>query len=168
MFRKTLQFESVAINLPPTRTVNDWRQNVYLKNMADEAIPREFVRRTTCLQPQTVWSRKVIENTCWILASRWRISNSPLNASFENIETYVKSAIVLHNYLRQNNALYCPQIVVDCEEMDGSITKRHWRELVNNNSPFLTPLNNGLWLKIQRGCSSHARCTKRVCKFFRG
>ena len=109
----------------------------------------------------------MIENTFGTLASRWRIFNSPLNASFENIERYVKSAIVLHNYLRQtDNALYCPQVVVDCEEMDGSITKRHWRELVNNKSPFLTPLSNGLWLKIQRGCN--ARCTERVCKFFRG
>ena len=31
VFRKTLQFESVAINLPPTRTVNDWRQMFTLK-----------------------------------------------------------------------------------------------------------------------------------------
>ena len=132
--------------------------------MADEVIPRGFFRRTTCLQPQTVSSRRVIENTFDILASRWRIFNSSLNASFKNIE---KSAIVFHNYLRQtDNALYCPQVVADCEETDGSITKRHWRELVNNKSPFLTPLSNGLWLKIQRGCN--ARCTERVCKFFRG
>lgn len=25
--------------------------------------------------------------------------------------------------------------------MDGNITKEHWRELVNNSSPFLTPLS---------------------------
>ena len=86
-------------------------------------------------------SRIVIENTFGILASRWRIFNTPMNVSVENIERYVKSVKVLHNYLRQtDNALYCPQGFVDCEEMDGIITKGHWRELVYN-SPFLTPLS---------------------------
>ena len=45
----------------------------------------------------------------------------------------MKSVIVLRNYLCQTD---CPQEFVDCEEMDGSITKGHWQELVINNSPL--------------------------------
>ena len=45
-------------------------------------------------------------------------------------------------YLRQTgSALCCPQRFVNCEEMDGNIRKENWRELVNNSSPFLTPLS---------------------------
>ena len=51
-------------------------------------------------------SKRVIENIFGILASRWRIFSTPMNGSVENIERYVKSAIGLHNYLRQtDNAL---------------------------------------------------------------
>ena len=62
--------------------------------------------------------RRVIENTLRILASRYRIFNTLINASIENIERYVKSAILHHNYLCEtDNASYCPQGVADCEEM---------------------------------------------------
>ena len=62
--------------------------------------------------------RRVIENTLRILASRYRIFNTLINASIENIERYVKSAILHHNYLCEtDNPSYCPQGVADCEEM---------------------------------------------------
>ena len=88
-------------------------------------------------------SKRVIENTFGVLASRSRILNTLVNSSVENIERYVKSATVLLNYLRQtDSALYCSQGFLDCEEMDGCITKGHSRELINNNRPFnaITPL----------------------------
>ena len=108
--------------------------------MADEAIP-------SASEEQRVYNlrqsrlRTVIENTFGVLTSRWRIFNFPINAYVESIERYVKSAIMFHNYLRQaDNALYCPQEFVNCKEMDGSSTKGHWRESINNNGQFLTPL----------------------------
>ena len=54
----------------------------------------------------------------------------------------MKSAILHHNYLCQtDNASFCPQGVADCEEMG---------ELVNNNSPFLTPLSKVHGSKCKR------------------
>ena len=87
--------------------------------------------------------KRVIENTFGVLASRSRILNTLINSSIENIERYMKSATVLHNYLRQTgSALFCPVGFLDCGEMDGCITKGHSRELINNNRPFnsITPL----------------------------
>lgn len=68
--------------------------------------------------------KRVIENTFGVLASRSRILNTLINSSIENIERYMKSATVLHNYLRQKgSALFCPVGFLDCGEMDGCITK---------------------------------------------
>lgn len=44
--------------------------------------------------------RRGIENTFDILVASWSIFNTPINASFEIVEKYVKAAVVLHNYLR--------------------------------------------------------------------
>ena len=44
--------------------------------------------------------RRGIENTFDILVASWSIFNTPINASVEIVEKYVKAAVVLHNYLR--------------------------------------------------------------------
>ena len=68
--------------------------------------------------------KKGIENAFGILAARWRLFNTPINASVENIEKYVKAAIVLHNYLRlTENATYSPAGVTDSENSNGEIDR---------------------------------------------
>ena len=52
---------------------------------------------------------RVIENAFGLLVARWRLFNMPIIAPVENIEWYLKAAIVLHNYLRlTENASYSP------------------------------------------------------------
>ena len=56
----------------------------------------------------------------------------------ENIQSYVKAAIVLHNYLRQTeNAIYCPTGFVDLEDSSGKIKPGHWREILTENKNAL-------------------------------
>ena len=56
----------------------------------------------------------------------------------ENIQSYVKAAIVLHNYLRQTeNAIYCPVGFFDAEVSSGKIKPGHWREILTENKNAL-------------------------------
>ena len=80
----------------------------------------------------------MIENAFGILASRWRIFHTPINATIENTERYIRAAVVLHNYLRQTeNSLYCPSGFVDTEEANGDVQPGHWRELTGNDENLL-------------------------------
>ena len=45
-------------------------------------------------------SRRTIENTFGILASRWRIFRHPIKAKVENAQRYSLTAICLYNYLQ--------------------------------------------------------------------
>ena len=57
-------------------------------------------------QPQSVYNyrlsraRRVIETNFGILASRWRIFQWPIISDPENVVTYTKAAVALHNFLR--------------------------------------------------------------------
>ena len=83
-------------------------------------------------------ARRVIENAFGILACRWRIFNTPIIATVDNIQRYVKTAIVLHNYLRQTqNAIYCPAGFIDSENSTGVIQPGHWRGMVHENQNAL-------------------------------
>ena len=49
-------------------------------------------------------------------------------------ESYIKAAVVLHNFLRQTeNAAYTPSGFIDCETIDGSIKPGFWRNEIGQN-----------------------------------
>ena len=74
-------------------------------------------------------ARRVIENTFGILAARWRIFRRPIIADPNNVISYTKAAIVLHNYLRTNEpSMYSPAGFVDGEDGSGNIVLGSWRE----------------------------------------
>ena len=86
-------------------------------------------------------ARRVIENAFGILVARWRILRRFIRASVENAESYVLSALCLHNYLRQtDNAGYCPAGFVDFEDSSGRIKPGEWRSLVSTGDMCI-PLN---------------------------
>ena len=88
-------------------------------------------------------ARSVIENTFGVLVARWRIFNTPINATIENAESYTLAAIALHNYLRlTDNAIYTPKGFVDSESSDGKILPGEWRCLVGDNETGLRRINN--------------------------
>ena len=78
-------------------------------------------------------ARRVIENCFGILAARWKIFSTPIDASVVNTERYTLAWIALHNYLRQtNNPPYCPNSFVDCEDSTGDIKEWEWTNTERN------------------------------------
>ena len=78
-------------------------------------------------------SRRTIENTFGILASRWRIFRRPIKAKVENAQRYSLTAICLYNYLQQtHNAYYCTTGFIDSENSNGSIREGFWRDIIRS------------------------------------
>lgn len=70
-------------------------------------------------------ARQVIENTFGILAARWQILKTNINAKVENVDNIVKAVVVLHNYCQTELSHdYCPPNYVDTE----GLTNGGWRE----------------------------------------
>jgi hypothetical protein len=70
--------------------------------------------------------RRTIENTCVILASRFRIFQRPINCHVDRVIQITKAAIALHNFLFSSRSpreihSYCPQNLIDCETANGDV-----------------------------------------------
>ena len=80
-------------------------------------------------------ARRVIENAFGIMAARWRIFRSPIQAKVETVEKITKAAVCLHNYLRQTEgAVYCPTGFVDSFDSSGKILPGYWRSVVKDDN----------------------------------
>ena len=76
-------------------------------------------------------ARRIIENCFGILAARWRVFRRPIRASVYLVQKIIEAAVCLHNYLRlTDNAMYCPQGFVDCEDSSGRLQQGEWRNIV--------------------------------------
>ncbi|XP_018398067.1 PREDICTED: uncharacterized protein LOC108776057 [Cyphomyrmex costatus] len=99
--------------------------------IADEAFPlKKYIMRPypgcNLTNRQKIFNyrlsqaRRTIENSCGILASRWRIFRTTIIADADTAEWIVCAALCLHNYLRtleladnSENATYCPTNYAD-------------------------------------------------------
>ena len=76
-------------------------------------------------------ARRIIENCFGILAARWRVFRRPIRVSVYLVQKIIEAAVCLHNYLRlTDNAMYCPQGFVDCEDSSGRLQQGEWRNIV--------------------------------------
>ena len=68
--------------------------------------------------------------------ARWRVLQSPIDATPEKVEKIVLACIALHNYLRQTeSARYSPSGFTDSEDSTGTVKKGLlWREEANNGT----------------------------------
>ncbi|XP_068082892.1 uncharacterized protein [Anabrus simplex] len=82
-------------------------------------------------------ARRVAENAFGILAARFRVFNTPIPLNVDTIETLVKSACAIHNWLRQTSSrTYFPSGSVDDEDLNtGVITPGAWRIVPTFMSP---------------------------------
>ena len=64
-----------------------------------------------------------------VFLTRWRIFRRPIIADPDNVVTFTKATIALHNFLRtEENALYCPASFVDGEDGSGNVIPGTWRD----------------------------------------
>lgn len=76
-------------------------------------------------------ARRVIENAFGILVNRWRLLRTTIVANEENVDAFVKAAVVLHNFSMEENiktgqSFYCPKQFVDSDTTQGT-----WRDEVD-------------------------------------
>ena len=61
--------------------------------------------------------------------ARWRVLQSPIDATPEKVEKIVLACIVVRNYLRQtDSATYTPSGFIDSDDSTGTIKNGLWRE----------------------------------------
>ena len=80
----------------------------------------------------------------------------------DNVITYRKVAIALHNYLRtEESCVYCPAGFIDSEDGDGNVVSGDWRE--EGSSGALAPIGPA-------GSNHHSRSAatirKNFCNYF--
>lgn len=78
-------------------------------------------------------ARRVIENSFGMLAAKWRIFRTPIQADVETVDEIILAAVYLHNFLlieedqqAPHQRTYCPPGFVDTE-VDGKIVQGEWR-----------------------------------------
>lgn len=69
-----------------------------------------------------------MENAFGILAARWRVFRSPIEAHPDHVQTITTAAIVLHNYLMSNDeSTYVEPGFADHSDENGKIQPGKWR-----------------------------------------
>ena len=62
------------------------------------------------------------------MITRWRLFRQPVIADPNNIVTFTKAAIALHNYLQtEESSVYCPTGYTDGEDGSGNFIPGRWR-----------------------------------------
>lgn len=108
--------------------------------------------------------RRTIENTFGILANRWRIYHTPIQATPEHVERLVMATIVLHNFLRKNALRsYCPPGLADSEKSNGEVVPGQWRR--DADSSQLNDIPN---LRGQRAANTAVDMRDALKDFFNG
>ena len=85
-------------------------------------------------------ARRISENLFGIVVNRWRFLRTTLQLPPETVESLIKAAFVLHNFLRKGASRndYCPPGLCDAEDSSGNLIPGQWRQ---DNSAILTSLS---------------------------
>lgn len=104
-------------------------------------------------------ARRTIENAFGIMAARWRLFLQPINADPDNVVTYIKATLCLHNLLRsKESSVYCPPGFGDSEDSNGDLIPGEWR---------LQGTGNGLLPIGTQGGNRYTRSAKDTRDWFR-
>ena len=138
--------ESNALPLPQPKGLPD-RSDIVLPYVfvGDEGFPlrnnllrpypgRNLSENKAIFNYRSSRARRIIENSFGILAARFRIFHHPINATPDRVVAFIKATIVLHNFLRVRESVYCPPGFVDGEDGEGNVILGEWRTQTGNAS----------------------------------
>ena len=146
--------EENSLNIPESEALNGcWYDPLPYFLVGDEIFPlKEWLMRPfpgKLTEQERIFNyrlsraRRVIENCFGILAARWRIFSTPIEASVDHAQQYTLACMSLHNYLRQtDNARYCPSGFIDQENASGEIKNGEWRKLIEGRNGAITHIQN--------------------------
>lgn len=147
------KLNSNDLNLPDPAAVEAGGPSLPYVFVADEAFPlkenllrpypgRQIPERQRLFNYRLSRARRIIENAFGIFCQKWRIFRSPIIGLPQNVISYLKAALVLHNWLRKleaplnpNQRKYCPPTYEDRDGKAGRITKGKWRADATANPP---------------------------------
>lgn len=86
-------------------------------------------------------ARRTIENSFGILAAKWRIFRSPIEAELSTAHLIIKASVCLHNFvlIAEENSptkIYCPAQFID-REVNGKLLLGDWRKVVSSDGCFV-------------------------------
>ncbi|XP_050294323.1 uncharacterized protein LOC126734665 [Anthonomus grandis grandis] len=87
------RFENGTFNIPPNRPFAG----------KDDEVPSRYDRNKEKFNYHLCKARRVVENAFGILAHKWRFFFRPLEVKVSTATKLVKTACVLHNFLREKN-----------------------------------------------------------------
>ena len=83
-------------------------------------------------------SRRIVENTFRILASKFRVFLSPTHLAPKNVEKVTLTSCVLHNFLREKPVRYIRPGLFDREdEHTDRVIEGNWRSDMNENNGMI-------------------------------
>ncbi|XP_034245542.1 protein ALP1-like [Thrips palmi] len=89
-------------------------------------------------------ARRCIENAFGILVGRWRLFRKRIQALPETVDSYLKAAICLHNFVittqEEGTSQYCPPNYVDREDGQGRRIDGAWRADPQDDAPLFRPI----------------------------
>lgn len=90
-------------------------------------------------------ARRVIENTFGIMAAKWRIFRQPIQARVQTVDSIVKAAVCLHNFILMEEESLTPsqRTYFRSTDADGIITHGEWRNEPAPSGTFTGISNQG-------------------------
>jgi len=79
-------------------------------------------------------ARLVVENSFGILAARWRIYHTTIDAKLDLIKLIVRSTVILHNFLMKQKDLI--NLTID-KETESGIVRGNWRDVIVNDTSLV-------------------------------
>lgn len=122
-------------------------------------------RKHTIFNYRLSRARRVIENCFGILAARWRILLTTIEASPDFAEVVVLACVALHNFIMLNDPerWYCPENYVDREQDNGHVIEGEWRDEVKSSGN--TPLRS-MTTHARRSSESALQLRDRLADYF--
>lgn len=85
-------------------------------------------------------ARMVVENSFGVLAARWRIFGTTINADIELVKSIVEASVILHNFLIQKQDM---NLLTFDTDRNGQTVSGNWRQITENDNGMRTVGHQG-------------------------